>query len=215
VLNEVTITLWFCRERDPEVCAKLPRISRYFARASFTIDLNSYSSIDEIVDEILDSLEERFRRSLGNIPHARDVAIRWREKIEPYIYEAVFEALLEYLRRLWDLWRMCREGVYVERESLVEPIVTPYPSLSAEVDFDAKEMVCDESETALSIIERYREAVRVTGMGDRAFIAFKIARMPECRGSVVKHLLDNVTPLEELMDTIPNADWCYEVYYHA
>jgi len=213
-LSEVTLTIWFCKDKDVERCERYPRTSRYFGRATFVVNLNEYDDISEIVEYVMDELESRFKRSLGNIPGRDDVAARWRDKIYPYIYNVVFDVIVRYLDRLYDLWRTCTEGLYFDREALMEPIETTYPRLFAEVEPEWEEMDCKNAEYALAILNRYREAREVTGMAPLAFVNYKMSRLDEARRKVIEPLLAGDAPLETIVRRIPGAKWCYEVYYH-
>jgi len=215
VVEEVTITIWFCKDKDPDKCAKYPKTATYFGRATFVINLNEFDEIGEIVEYIMERLRDRYMRSLGNIPDKERIADTWADKVAPYIYEVVFDAVTRYLERLYDLYRMCKEGIYIEREDLLKPIITEYPRLQAELEFDIEAMVCENAERALALVNRYREAIEVTGMDVVRFIKYKLGKLDECRRKVVEPLMRFTVPLEDIIAVIEGADWCYEVYYHA
>ena len=198
--GEIVIELRFCKHEKMERC----RRRRDYSIKRVRVNLLDFYSIDEVVDYVLDKLAYDYEKAVRN----RDLVMRWREKIRPYIYEYVYELVRNYIWMLMQYVNMCDVGIEPSVEC--EPIEYGYPRLYAILDYRCDLPTCECVEELTELVARYEDLVLTA----EKFVEWKATKLKECDRKRVEFMMKNKAPLETLLEKYGLKDFVYEVYYH-
>lgn len=202
----VSITLFFCRARKPEVCSRLPKTIRNFALVSYDIDLAQYGDFEEIIDYIIDDLKSRYLKKAVR----KETADAWADKVRPYVAEAVIDVLSRFLDELNNKETICLINPN-DTTPLTERYEGVYPSLHAELTHEVPEYC----EKFIRCINVYREILNKYLRLRYGTLMYVMSRLPGSLWLVVSYIAGLLSPHERVLNRYNLKKWCYEVYYHG